>query len=252
LLENLVLKFLTKPYLQPQNKPSTVTIVIEQNTTNNNASRKAINQPRKMKRLMSCFRSLNTISYPKDCHHTLHATPSLLNKGHGGQSFALTLAKGITMKIEGDANDYAGKGLLGGKIAVYPSPKVIADGFKSQDHVVVGNVCQYGATSGKAFFAGKAGERFCVRNSGALAVIEGLGDHGCEYMTGGQMICLEDTGRNFGAGMSGGIAYIYDPNGQFPAKCNMGLVGLESIESVEEAEEIKSYIQEHVDVSGSA
>ena len=172
--------------------------------------------------------------------------------GHGGQSFGFTLAKGITMKVEGDANDYTGKGLSGGKIAVYPQPDVVDSGFVPEEHVVVGNVCLYGATSGKAFFRGKAGERFCVRNSGALAVVEGVGDHGCEYMTGGVMVCLGETGRNFAAGMSGGIAYIYDPEGKFPARCNMGLVGLETIDSEAEKEEVFGYIQEHVEVTGSS
>ena len=171
--------------------------------------------------------------------------------GHGGQSFGFTLAKGITATIEGDCNDYAGKGLSGGKIAVYPSEEVINDGFVPEDNVVVGNVCLYGATSGKAFFRGKAGERFCVRNSGALAVVEGIGDHGAEYMTGGHLVCLGDTGRNFAAGMSGGVAYVFDPDNMFPERCNMGLVGLESVESVVEKEELYNYIKEHVDMTGS-
>lgn len=172
-------------------------------------------------------------------------------KGHGGQSMAFTLAKGITMSVEGDANDYTGKGLSGGKIAVYPSPGVVANGFIPQDHVVVGNVCLYGATSGKAFFSGKAGERFCVRNSGALAVVEGVGDHGCEYMTGGIVVCLGATGRNFAAGMSGGVAYIYDPEGKFPPRCNMGLVGLETIDSTKESDEVFGYIKEHTAITRS-
>lgn len=178
-------------------------------------------------------------------------TIQLKLKGHGGQSMAFTLAKGITMTVEGDANDYTGKGLSGGKIAVYPSPAVVAGGFVPQDHVVVGNVCLYGATSGKAFFSGKAGERFCVRNSGALAVVEGVGDHGCEYMTGGTVVCLGATGRNFAAGMSGGVAYVYDPDGKFPARCNMGLVGLETIDTSMESEEIYAYIKEHTEITGS-
>lgn len=178
-------------------------------------------------------------------------TIKLKLKGHGGQSFAFTLAKGITATIEGDCNDYAGKGLSGGKIAVFPSQKVIDDGFVPEDNVVVGNVCLYGATSGKAFFRGKAGERFCVRNSGALAVVEGIGDHGAEYMTGGHLVCLGETGRNFAAGMSGGIAYVYDPNSKFPERCNMGLVGLETVEDVAEKEDLYNYIKEHVDVTGS-
>merc|ERR1719223_2070889 len=178
-------------------------------------------------------------------------TIQLKLKGHGGQSFAFTLAKGITATIEGDANDYTGKGLSGGKIAVFPSQEVINDGFVPEDNVVVGNVCLYGATSGKAFFRGKAGERFCVRNSGALAVVEGIGDHGAEYMTGGHLVVLGETGRNFAAGMSGGIAYIYDPDGKFPERCNMGLVGLEEIATTKENEELYGYIKEHVETTGS-
>ena len=178
-------------------------------------------------------------------------TIKLKLKGHAGQSMAFTLAKGITMTVEGDANDYTGKGLSGGKIAVFPSGDVVNAGFHPEEHVVVGNVCLYGATAGKAFFRGKAGERFCVRNSGALAVVEGVGDHGCEYMTGGVMVCLGETGRNFAAGMSGGIAYLYDPEGKFPARCNMGLVGLETIDTPEESQEVYEYIKEHVDVTGS-
>merc|ERR1719498_1547170 len=142
------------------------------------------------------------------------------------------------MNVEGDANDYAGKGLSGGKISVAPSQAVIQDGFKPEEHVVVGNVCLYGATAGKAFFRGKAGERFCVRNSGALAVVEGVGDHGCEYMTGGTMVCLGETGINFAAGMSGGIAYIYDPQGIFPGRCNMEMVELGPVEG-EDIDELK-------------
>merc|ERR1711862_434445 len=143
-------------------------------------------------------------------------------------------------------------GLSGGKISVAPSAEVVDAGFVPEDHVVVGNVCLYGATSGKAFFRGKAGERFCVRNSGALAVVEGLGDHGCDYMTGGVVVCLGETGRNFAAGMSGGIAYVYDPEGNFPARCNMGLVGLETIDTDEEKEEVYNYIKEHVDFTDSS
>jgi glutamate synthase domain-containing protein 3 len=172
-------------------------------------------------------------------------------KGHAGQSFAFTLAKGVTMNVEGDANDYTGKGLSGGKIAVFPSQDVINDGFVPEDNVIVGNVCLYGATSGKAFFRGKAGERFCVRNSGALAVVEGTGDHCAEYMTGGDLVVLGETGRNFGAGMSGGIAYVYDPDNKFPERCNMGLVALEEIDTIEEKEKVFGFIQEHVEVTGS-
>lgn len=202
-------------------------------------------------------RTLGTmLSYEVSKLHGAEGLPDntihLKLKGHGAQSMGFTLAKGITMTVEGDANDYIGKGLSGGTVAVYPSQEVIKDGFKADEHVVVGNVCLYGATSGKAFFSGKAGERFCVRNSGALAVVEGVGDHGCEYMTGGVMVCLGSTGRNFAAGMSGGLAYVYDPDDKFPERCNMGLVGLETIDTAEEKEEVYSYIKEHVDMTGSA
>ena len=202
-------------------------------------------------------RTLGTmLSYEVSKRHGAEGLPDdtihLKLNGHGGQSMGFTLAKGITMTVEGDANDYTGKGLSGGKIAVFPRPEVIADGFKAEEHVVVGNVCLYGATAGKAFFRGKAGERFCVRNSGALAVVEGLGDHGCEYMTGGVTVCLGETGRNFAAGMSGGIAYIYDPEGKFPQRCNMGLVGLETIDTPENKDEVYGYIKEHVDMTGSS
>ncbi|OEU20685.1 glutamate synthase [NADPH] large chain [Fragilariopsis cylindrus CCMP1102] len=208
-------------------------------------------------RIENINRSLGTmLSYEISKRHGGEGLPddtiTLNLEGKGGQSFGFTLAKGITANIIGDANDYTGKGLSGGKISVFPSKEVVADGFKPEDHVVVGNVCLYGATSGKAFFNGKAGERFCVRNSGALAVVEGVGDHGCEYMTGGIMVCLGETGRNFAAGMSGGISYVYDPEGKFPARCNMELVGLEKIDAVDEKEEIFGFIQEHVSATGSS
>jgi len=195
------------------------------------------------------------LSYEVSKRHGAAGLPDdtilLKTKGHGGQSLGFTLAKGITLTVEGDSNDYTGKGLSGGKIAVFPSQAVIDDGFHAEDHVVVGNVALYGATAGKAFFRGKGGERFCVRNSGALAVVEGVGDHAAEYMTGGHLVVLGETGRNFGAGMSGGIAYIFDPEDKFPARCNMGLVGLEDVETVQEKEELYSYIKEHVDMTGS-
>jgi glutamate synthase domain-containing protein 3 len=162
-----------------------------------------------------------------------------------------TLAKGITLTVEGDSNDYTGKGLSGGIVAVYPSQEVIDGGFVPEDNVIVGNVSLYGATSGKAFFRGKSGERFCVRNSGALAVVEGVGDHCAEYMTGGRLVVLGNTGRNFGAGMSGGIAYVYDPEGTFPERCNMGLVGLETVSTEKEKLVVRSYIEEHVKYTGS-
>jgi len=171
-------------------------------------------------------------------------------RGHGGQSLGFALAKGIFIEVEGDSNDYVGKGLSGGKIAVYPDSKALENGFVAQDNVIVGNVCLYGATSGKAFFRGKAGERFAVRNSGALTVVEGVGDHGCEYMTGGRVVILGETGRNFAAGMSGGIAYIYDPLGEFPDKCNMGMVVLEKV-TAEESHVLCGYLEEHLQYTSS-
>jgi glutamate synthase domain-containing protein 3 len=140
-----------------------------------------------------------------------------------------------------------GTTISGGKIDVYPSPEVVAGGFLPQDQIVVGKVCFYGATLGKAFFSDQAGERFCVRNLGALTVVEGDGDHGCEYMTGGIVVCLGATGRNFGAGMSRGVPYVYDPDGRFSACCNMGLAGLETINASEKPEEIYGYIKKHTD-----
>ena len=172
--------------------------------------------------------------------------------GHGGQSLGFALAKGVTIAVEGDSNDYVGKGLSGGKISVAPTKAALDQDFIAEENVIVGNVCLYGATSGKAFFRGLAGERFAVRNSGALAVVEGLGDHGCEYMTGGRVVVLGKTGRNFGAGMSGGIAYIYDPENEFPDKCNMGMVGLEKVTDPEEADLLRQYIEEHISMTGSA
>src|SRR5256885_13981346 len=138
--------------------------------------------------------------------------------GSAGQSFGAFLARGVTLTLEGDANDYVGKGLSGGRLIVYP-PK--SSGFAAEENILVGNVVLYGATSGEAFFNGIAGERFAVRNSGATAVVEGVGDHGCEYMTNGLVIVLGSCGRNFAAGMSGGIAYVFDERGDFTEKrCN--------------------------------
>ncbi|MDH3227751.1 MAG: glutamate synthase subunit alpha, partial [Thermoleophilia bacterium] len=149
---------------------------------------------------------------------------------------------------EGDGNDYVGKGLSGGRLIFYP-PKEST--FAPEESIIVGNVCLYGATSGKAFFRGRAAERFCVRNSGAWTVIEGVGDHACEYMTGGRSVILGPTGRNFAAGMSGGIAYVLDEAGDFETHCNMELVELEPIVVQEDIDELKSLIQEHRDATGS-
>ncbi len=168
--------------------------------------------------------------------------------GSAGQSLGAFLARGITIELEGDANDYVGKGLSGGRLIIYPHREST---FAAEDNILVGNVCLYGATSGEAFFRGRAAERFCVRNSGARTVIEGVGDHGCEYMTGGRVVVLGPTGRNFAAGMSGGIAYIWDRDGQFNLNCNLATVGLERIETAEEEEEVRDLIRKHAQVTGS-
>ncbi|MEB3291769.1 MAG: glutamate synthase large subunit [Synechococcales bacterium] len=168
--------------------------------------------------------------------------------GSAGQSFAAFVPKGVTMELEGDANDYFGKGLSGGKLILYP-PKVST--FVAEDNTIVGNVAFYGATSGEAYIRGIAGERFCVRNSGVNAVVEAIGDHGCEYMTGGKVVILGLTGRNFAAGMSGGVAYILDEAGDFPTRCNQQMVGLERLEEAEEIRELYDMIQRHADYTGS-
>ncbi|CEG47654.1 ferredoxin-dependent glutamate [Plasmopara halstedii] len=175
-----------------------------------------------------------------------NGTIHLKLKGHGGQSLAFGLAKGIRLDLEGDSNDYVGKALSGGEVAVYPSSEFTERG--NPENVIVGNAVLYGATSGEAFFSGKAGERFCVRNSGVKAVVEGVGDHGCEYMTGGRVVILGSTGRNFAAGMSGGIAYVFDEDKTFQKQCNMGMVGVAPlIETAGDAEieEVKALIVKH-------
>ena len=167
-------------------------------------------------------------------------------EGSSGQSLGFALAPGITIEVVGDANDGCGKGLSGGRVIVRPNPTQLEGGhFRPNENVIVGNVACYGATGGEAFFRGVGGERFCVRNSGALAVVEGVGDHGCEYMTGGRMVCLGKTGRNFAAGMSGGIAYVLDPDRVFADKCNMGMVELGPVEG-EDIDELRGYIEKHV------
>jgi len=168
--------------------------------------------------------------------------------GSAGQSLAAWLYEGVTIELEGDANDYAGKGLSGGRLIMYPSKQA---SFTAEENIIVGNTVLYGATSGEAYFRGVAAERFCVRNSGALTVVEGVGDHGCEYMTGGRVIVLGETGRNFAAGMSGGIAYIWDKNKTFPALCNMGMVELESLDVEEDINEVKILIENHLEYTGS-
>ncbi len=154
----------------------------------------------------------------------------------------------MTLTLEGDANDYVGKGLSGGKIIVYPPE---SSTFVPEENIIIGNVALYGATAGEAYIRGMAGERFCVRNSGVNAVVEAVGDHGCEYMTGGRVVVLGSTGRNFAAGMSGGIAYVLDETGDFPKRCNMAMVGLEKLEEAEEIGTLRAMIQRHGDATKS-
>jgi len=170
-------------------------------------------------------------------------------KGSAGQSFGAFVTQGINITLEGDANDYVGKGMSGGVMAIYP-PKEST--FTPELNIIIGNVALYGATGGKAYFRGLAGERFCVRNSGALTVVEGVGDHACEYMTGGIVVVLGDTGRNFAAGMSGGMAFIYDEAGTFSERCNAEMVDLEGITTEEDANLLKQLVSEHATLTGSS
>ncbi len=178
------------------------------------------------------------------------ADDSLTFNLHGsvGQSFGAFLAKGVTLNLRGEANDYLGKGLSGGKIIVVP-PK--ESKIVPEKNIITGNVMMYGATSGKVFINGMAGERFCVRNSGGTVVVEGVGDHGCEYMTGGTVVILGETGKNFAAGMSGGIAYVYDPSEQFDSRCNLDMVELEGVWDRNDQEVLKGLITEHFELTGS-
>jgi glutamate synthase domain-containing protein 3 len=169
--------------------------------------------------------------------------------GSAGQSFGAFLTHGITFRVAGDANDYTGKGLSGGRIIVVPPSGAK---FVPHENVIVGNVVLYGATDGEMFIHGVAGERFAVRNSGATAVVEGVGDHGCEYMTGGVVVVLGGTGVNFAAGMSGGIAYVYDENELFGTRCNLDMVNLESVWTEEDKHELRTLIQRHFEYTGSA
>jgi glutamate synthase (ferredoxin) len=168
--------------------------------------------------------------------------------GSAGQSFGAFVPPGITLELEGDANDYFGKGLSGGKIIVYPPTGSI---FKAEDNIIIGNVAFYGATAGEAYIRGVAGERFCVRNSGVHAVIEGVGDHGCEYMTGGRVVVIGKTGRNFAAGMSGGVAYVFDADGTFRNHCNLETVLLERPEK-SDLQEVERMIWLHSAYTKSA
>ena len=168
--------------------------------------------------------------------------------GSAGQSFGAFLAQGIDIRLDGDTNDYMGKGMAGGRIVVCPPPDA---GFVPEENIIVGNVVLYGATGGRVFIRGMAGERFCVRNSGVQAVVESVGDHGCEYMTGGVVVVLGKTGRNFGAGMSGGIAFVYDQEGDFSTRFNPGLADLEAVADPEDISTLKRMVQEHLALSGS-
>jgi glutamate synthase (ferredoxin) len=162
--------------------------------------------------------------------------------GSAGQSFGAFMPRGMTFTLEGDANDYVGKGLSGGKIIVHPPERST---FISEENIIIGNVAFYGATAGEAYIRGMAGERFCVRNSGVTAVVEAVGDHGCEYMTGGRVVILGPTGRNFAAGMSGGIAYVLDRTGDLPSRCNMQMVALETVDDPDEIEELWKMMHRH-------
>jgi glutamate synthase (NADPH/NADH) large chain len=175
-------------------------------------------------------------------------TITLHMEGSAGQSFGAFVPKGITLILAGDANDYFGKGLSGGKLIVYPPAKA---GFVPEENIITGNVNLYGATSGEAYIRGVAGERFCVRNSGVNAVVEGVGDHGCEYMTGGRVVVLGKTGRNFGAGMSGGVAYVLDVDGKFTSRVNKEMVLIEALENKTEIAEVKRMVEKHADYTGS-
>ncbi len=169
-------------------------------------------------------------------------------RGVAGQSFGAWLAKGVTFELEGMANDYVGKGISGGKIIIYPDRD--AD-YKPEEHIIIGNTTFYGAIMGEAYIRGKAGERFCIRNSGLYAVVEGVGDHGCEYMTGGRVVVIGPTGRNFAAGMSGGIAYVWDVDGRFKDRCNLEMVGLEEVVEDDDIETVLQLLQNHYRYTGS-
>jgi glutamate synthase (NADPH) large chain len=168
--------------------------------------------------------------------------------GVAGQSFGAWLAKGVTFELEGMANDYVGKGISGGKIIIYPDKKAR---FDSSQNIIIGNTTFYGAITGEAYIRGMAGERFCIRNSGLYGVVEGVGDHGCEYMTGGRLVILGETGRNFGAGMSGGIAYVYDPQRKFKSRCNLEMIELQEPDGEDEAV-MHDLIRSHFKYTASA
>ena len=175
-------------------------------------------------------------------------TFTIMCHGAGGQSFGAFIPKGLTMCLEGDSNDYFGKGLSGGKLVVYPPT---GSEFKQDENIIIGNVALYGATSGETYINGVAGERFCVRNSGAKAVVEGVGDHGCEYMTGGRVVILGKTGKNFAAGMSGGIAYVLDVDNKLYKNINKAMISIEKVENKYDKKELRDLIEAHVAATGS-
>jgi len=187
-----------------------------------------------------------TLSYEITKRHGMAGLPEdairIHFTGSAGQSFGAFLANGVSMTVEGDANDYTCKGMSGGRVVIYP-PKQAR--FIPEENILVGNVVLYGATGGECYFRGVAGERFCVRNSGARAVVEGVGDHGCEYMTGGRAVILGKTGRNFAAGMSGGIAYVFDEDSSFASRLNSNMVDLEPVDDPECVEELRGLIENH-------
>jgi glutamate synthase (ferredoxin) len=169
-------------------------------------------------------------------------------KGSAGQSFGAFVTRGMTLAIEGDANDYFGKGLSGGKLIIRPPANAP---FKAEENMIIGNVAFYGASAGEAYIRGLAGERFAVRNSGVSVVVEGVGDNACEYMTGGNVVVLGRAGRNFGAGMSGGVGYVFDEDGDFPKRVNAQMVGIEKVDTPKEAAALRAMIQRHFDYTGS-
>jgi glutamate synthase domain-containing protein 3 len=175
-------------------------------------------------------------------------TINLNFKGSAGQSFGAWLTPGVSVRLEGDTNDYLGKGMSGGRIVIVPPERA---GFVAHENIIAGNVVLYGATGGEIYLYGIAGERFCIRNSGALAVVEGVGDHACEYMTGGVVVVLGPTGDNFAAGMSGGIAYVYDESELFDTRCNLDMVDLESVWTESDKSQLRGMIERHLALTGS-
>jgi glutamate synthase (NADPH/NADH) large chain/glutamate synthase (ferredoxin) len=205
--------------------------------------------------IKNTFRNIGTkLSGEIAFHHGNHGLPAgsvdVTCEGSAGQSFGTFLCGGIKLTLIGEANDYVGKGLCGGEIIIKPSPRAHPD-CKSWENSIMGNTVMYGATSGRVFAAGRAGERFCVRNSGATAVVEGIGDHGCEYMTGGVVVVLGEFGKNFGAGMSGGVAYLLDEASTFDRLHNPEMIKGDPVTDPEDVNQLKALIEEHLELTGS-